>query len=191
MIDLCLKLIRDQLNRHLQGLFAVPEDMVVLSPLVDATGKQADETRNRVALFLLNLAQDTVPRQRRPGGSPEVGMLPPIHLDIYFMLAAAHDPELYAEGLKQMSAAMLFFQANPVLTPRNVPEMPRPLSQLSIDMINLRVEELAQLWGNLGGRYVPSVTYKMRTAMIDAEAITRIDPVITTRENRALPKGGA
>ena len=57
-------------------------------------------------------------------------MAPPMHLDLYFMLAAAHDPELYAEGLKQISASMMFFQANPLLTPQNLPDLPPQISLL-------------------------------------------------------------
>ncbi len=187
MIDKCLLLVRKRVNDYIQGVFSVSEDMVVLSPLNNAEGGQAAETRNRIAMFLLNVSQDTVPRGRLPERTAEVRMVKPMHIDIYFMLAAAHDPELYMEGLKQISAAMMFFQANPLLTPQNTPDLPRNVAQLSIDMINLRVEELSQLWSNLGGRYVPSVTYKMRTAVIDSEAVTGIDPVITQRDTRVQP----
>lgn len=163
--------------------------MVILSPLVDASGAQAVATRNRMAMFLLNMAQDTVPRQRHPSHPVEVGMAPPVHLDVYFMLAAAHDPDLYLEGLKQISATMMFFQANPLLTPQNMAGLPPQISQLSIDMMNLKVEDISQLWSNLGGRYLPSVTYKMRTAVIDSGAVVRIDPLITERAARAQPVG--
>ncbi len=187
MIDKCLSLICKRANDYIQGVFSVSEDMVVLSPLNNAEGTQAVETRNRIAMFLLNVSQDTVPRSRQPDRSSEVRVIKPMHIDIYFMLAAAHDPELYTEGLKQISAAMTFFQANPLLTPQNTPDLPRTVAQLSIDMVNLRVEELSQLWSNLGGRYVPSVTYKMRTAIIDSETVTGVDPVITQRDTRARP----
>lgn len=189
MIDICLRLISERLNEYVQGLFRTPEDIVVLSPLVDATGSQAAPTRNRMALFLLNIAHDTVPRRRNPSLSAEMGMAPPVHLDVYFMLAAAHDPELYAEGLKQISAAMAFFQANPVLTPHNMKGLPPQVTQLSLELVNLKVEDLSQLWSNLGGRYLPSVTYKMRTAIIDSGAVVRIDPVITQRDTQARPAG--
>ncbi|MFV0299867.1 MAG: DUF4255 domain-containing protein [Paracoccus sp. (in: a-proteobacteria)] len=191
MIDICLRSIHGRLNEYLQGLFSVSDDLVVLSPLADAEGAQAAETRNRVAMFLLNISQDTVPRQRPTPNSPETQYAPPMHLDIHFMLAAAHDPDLYAEGLKQISAAMMFFQAHPLLTPRNLPTLPPQVSQLSIEMVNLRIEELSQLWSNLGGRYVPSVTYKMRTAIIDSGTLVRVDPLITRRETRVEPAGTA
>lgn len=191
MIDICLRLISERLNDHLQGVFHVSDDMVVLSPLADASGSQAAATRNRVAMFLLNIAHDTVPRRRNPSQPADVGMAPPVHVDVYFMLAAAHDPELYAEGLKQISAAMMFFQASPLLTPRNMAGLPPQVSQLSIELINLKVEDLSQLWSNLGGRYLPSVTYKMRTAVIDSNTLVRIDPLVTQRDTQARPAGAS
>lgn len=189
MIDICLRLIGERLNEYLQGLFRVSDDMVVLSPLVDASGSQAAATRNRMAMFLLNISHDTVPRRRNSSLSTEVGMAPPVHLDVYFMLAAAHDPDLYAEGLKQISAAMMFFQARPLLTPQNMAGLPPQVSQLSIELVNLKVEDLSQLWSNLGGRYLPSVTYKMRTAVIDSNTLIRIDPLVTERDTKARPAG--
>lgn len=189
MIDVCLRLICERVNEYLQSQFKVSEDLVVLSPLADASGEQAAATRNRIAMFLLNMSQDTVPRQHRPAQPAEVRMAPPVHLDVYFMMAAAHDPDLYLEGLKQISAAMMFFQAYPLLTPQNLSGLPPQISQLSVEMVNLKVEDLSQLWSNLGGRYLPSVTYKIRTAVIDSATLVGIAPVITQRDTRARPSG--
>ncbi|MGC9419217.1 MAG: DUF4255 domain-containing protein [Rhodovulum sp.] len=178
MIDRALGLVVARLNAHLSARFRVSDDLVTLSPLADAEGKPAAEVRNRLALFLINIAHDATPRRPLAPAGGGVERTHPIHLDIYFMLASGHDPDTYGEGLKLMSAALMFFQANPVMTPQTTPEMPEGLSQLSVEISNLRVEELGQLWGNLGGRYVPSVMFKMRSVMIDSAAVTRIVPLI-------------
>lgn len=178
MIDLTLKLISDRLNAHLSALFSVSEELVAVGPLSDAEGKPTAESRNRLTLFVTNIAQDSVPRGAGGRGPLSGGQNPPIHLDIYFMLASGHDPEIYAEGLKLISAALMYFQANPVLTPRNAPEMPAGLSQISIEISNLKSEEIGQLWGNLGGRYVPSVMFKVRSVMIDAGAVSSVTPLV-------------
>ncbi|MFK7762647.1 MAG: DUF4255 domain-containing protein, partial [Roseobacter sp.] len=168
----------NRLNAHLSAVFSVSEDLVGIGPLVDAEGKPTAEARNRLCMFLTNISQDTVPRGSGARGSLSREQAPPVHLDIYFMLASGHDPEIYSEGVKLISAALMYFQANPVMTPRTAPEMPSGLSQLSIEISNLRVEEIGQLWGNLGGRYTPSVMFKMRSVMIDAGAITSITPLV-------------
>ncbi len=178
MIDQTLKFIADRLNAHLSALFAVSEELVAIGPLSDAEGKPTAETRNRLTLFVTNIAHDTMPRGSGARGPLSDGQHPPVHIDIYFMLASGHDPEIYAEGLKLISAALMFFQANPVLTPRTAPEMPVNLGQLSIEIANLKAEEIGQLWGNLGGHYAPSVMFKARSVMIDAGAVSSVTPLV-------------
>lgn len=187
VIDQALKLISDRLNAHLASVFSVGEDLVAIGPLTDAEGKPTAETRNRLTLFLTNIAQDSVPRGAGRHAM-QIGQAPPIHLDIYFMLASGHDPDIYGEGLKMISAALMFFQAHPVMTPQNTPEMPAGLAQLTIELSNLKVEEVGQLWGNLGGRYAPSVMFKMRSVMIDAGVIQSITPLIRAPSGETRPR---
>jgi hypothetical protein len=188
MIDRALRLLADRLNGHLKGLYNVPDDLVAVSPLTDAEGKPADQARNRLALFVTNVSHDAMPRAgQRPGVSLAGSMRKqlPIHLDIYVMLAASFEPETYAEGLKLLSSAMRYFQGHPLMTPQTHPEMPTGLAQLTLEISNLSNDALGQLWGNLGGRYVPSVQYKLRSVMIDSDTVVTVDPIVTTPRARA------
>lgn len=185
MIDQALQLVRDRLNDHLRVRFGVSEDLVSLSPLTDGEGRPAREARNRLALFMVNIARDTVPRQRPPGGATMAVQAQPLHMDVYFMVASGHDVDLYSEGLKLVSAALMFFQAQPVFTPQTTPDLPQGLSQLTVEVSNMGLEEIGQIWSNLGSRYVPSVMFKMRSIMIDAGMTTGIAPTITAPSQRA------
>lgn len=187
MIDAALRVVCNRLNAHLSALYGVTEDLVALAPLSDSEGQPSAETRNRLAMFLTNIAEDAVPRAGQKAVRGLLGETKPIHLDIYFMVASGHDPEIYGEGLKLISSALMFFQSNPVLTPSRVPEMPVGVEKLTIEIANLRVEEVGQLWGNLGGRYVPSVMFKMRSVVIDAASVTQVTPLITTPDGRVKP----
>lgn len=188
MIDQALQLVRDRLNDHLRVRFAVAEDLVSLSPLTDAEGKPAQEARNRLALFLINIARDAVPRARRGQGAAVVTQHQPLHMDVYFMIASGHDADLYPEGLKLVSAALMFFQSQPVFTPQTTPDMPQGLTQLTVEVSNMALEEIGQIWSNLGSRYVPSVMFKMRSVMIDASVVTGVVPTITAPSQRAQPE---
>ena len=193
MIDRVLNLVLNRLNGYLAGQFRTSEDIVALSPLTDAEGKPADTVRNKLALFITNIAEDPMPRGIGAGrGAPmgQVAQPHPMHLDVYVMLAAAHDPDKYGEGLKQLSAALRHFQAEPVITPQTAPDMPEGLRQLSFEISNLKVEEMGQMWGNLGGRYVPSVMFKIRFVTIDADAVTGVFPAVRRPERRVEPTGG-
>lgn len=191
VIDAALSLTAKRLNGHLAGRFEAAEDLVVLAPLTDPEGKPSDITRNRLALFVTNITEDPMPRRGHATGASIIGRAaeaPPLHLDIYAMLAAAHDPNIYGEGLKMLSAALMFFQTYPVMTPQNTPDMPRELQQLSFEISNLRPEEMGQMWGNLGGRYVPSVMFKIRTVTLTTGAIKSLMPTIRKPATTATPE---
>ena len=54
----------------------------------------------------------------------------------------------------------------------NSPDMNgKGIERLSIDMESLSVDAVSQLWGVLGGRYLPSVVYRIRTVAIDSGAV--------------------
>jgi hypothetical protein len=188
MIDRALRLLSDRLNGHLKGLYNVPDDLVAVSPLTDAEGKPADQARNRLALFVTNVSHDAMPRAAQRHGVSLSGSMrkqQPVHLDIYVMLAASFEPETYAEGLKLLSSAMRYFQGHPLMTPQTHPEMPNGLAQLTLEISNLNNDALGQLWGNLGGRYVPSVQYKLRSVLIDSDTVVTVEPIVTTPRSRA------
>ncbi|MFK7871025.1 MAG: DUF4255 domain-containing protein [Roseobacter sp.] len=187
VIDQALTLVAQRLNSHLAARYGVQDELVSLSPLTDAEGKPAPDARNRLVMFVTNIAHDSTPRGGRPRMSPQMVQSQAQHLDIYFMLASAYEAETYAEGLKLISTALTFFQAYPVMSPQTTPDMPAGLSQLSFEIANLKVEEMGQMWGNLGGRYVPSVMFKMRSVIIDAGALTSIVPLVTRPGQDARP----
>lgn len=188
MIDRALRLLADRLNGHLKGLYNLPDDLVAISPLTDAEGKPADQARNRLVLFVTNVTHDAMPRAGQRQGVSLSGSMrkeQPIHLDIYVMLAAAFEPETYAEGLKLLSSAVSYFQGHPRMTPQTHPEMPQGLAQLTLEISNLGNDALGQLWGTLGGRYVPSVQYKMRSVLIDSDTVVTVEPIIREPQGRA------
>ncbi|MEO1540627.1 MAG: DUF4255 domain-containing protein [Pseudomonadota bacterium] len=192
MLDAAVSVLVTRLDAHLRQRFGSPDSMVVQSMLTDGEGKPVAETRNRLALFVTNISQDTIPRK---GAIPHVSAAgigaiqqPPVHLNIYFMIAAGFDADNYSDALKVLTASVEFFQAFPLLTPSNTPEMPAGLSQLSIEISNLEMDTLSQLWGAFGGRYVPSVHYKMRSVAIDSTTIVSQTPLVSQPE-RALASG--
>ena len=193
MIDRALNTTVERLNGHLAARFCTGEPVVMLAPLTDAEGKPADTVKNRLALFVVNIAEDTVPRGPQGGRGTAGGTVRtarPVHLDIYAVLASAHEPDRYLEGLKLLSAALLFFQAQPLLTTQSAPDLPTGIDRLSFELANLRIEEISQLWSNLGGRYVPSVLLKIRSCTLDADAVQTIEPAIRSTAPTVLPGSG-
>ena len=69
--------------------------------------------------------------------------------------------------------------------------MDRSIEQLSLEIENLDTDAAAQLWGILGGRYLPSVQYRMRTVTIDAGALSHEALVIRGADTRAAAEARA
>jgi len=191
MIDRAVSLVALRLNQHLRQRFGSADDLVALTNLTDVEGKPAAAARNRLVMFVTNLSEENaarrVPQRRsstdgRLGGTAET-----VHLNVHLMLASNFDPENYLESLKILSHGVQFFQSTPLFDHRSAPEMDAGLSQLALEIQNLDSETAAQLWGTHGGRYVPSVLYKMRLVAIASGALEREDFVIRTPESTARP----
>ena len=195
MIDRAVSLVAQRLNAHLRARFGVADDIVAISGLTDAEGKTPAGVRNRLALFVTGITHDTMSRGV-PGRTPVVAgrmaVSPvPVHLNVHLMLASSFDPENYLELLKILSHAIQFFQVHPVFDRTNAPEMDRAIEQLSLEIENLDTDAAGQLWGILGGRYLPSVQYRMRTVTIDAGALTAETLAIRAPATRAVAEAGA
>ncbi len=195
MIDRAVSLVAARLNAHLRARFGVADDLVAVSGLTDAEGKTPAGVRNRLAVFVAGITRDAMARGV-PGRAPIVaGRSPvnpaPVHLNVHLMLASCFDPENYLESLKILSHAVQFFQVHPVFDRSSAPDMDRAIEQLSFEIENLDADGVSQLWGVLGGRYLPSVLYRMRTVTIDAGALTAERLVIRSPDARAAAEAGA
>jgi hypothetical protein len=95
------------------------------------------------------------------------------------MMAANFGAGNYAEALKSISQAISFFQQQTSFDLKNSPGLDPRIEKLILDIENLKIPDLNNLWGLLGGRYLPSVFYKVRMITVDSEAIIGQVPVIT------------
>lgn len=194
MIDRAVSLVANRLNAHLRARFGVADELVATGVPTDAEGKTPAGLRNRLAVFVTGITHDTMSRGvpgRFPAMAGRIGVNPaPVHLTVHLMLASSFDPENYLESLKILSHAIQYFQVHPVFDRLSVPEMDRSIEQLTFEIENLDTDATSQLWGMLGGRYLPSVLYRMRTVTIDAGALTAESLVIRAPESRAEAEAG-
>ena len=90
---------------------------------------------------------------------------PDIHLNV-FVLFGANKAD-YSLALQRISQVIAFFQRQFVFTPDDIAALEQlNVSRLIFDLYSTSFEELNQIWGVNGGKYVPSVVYKMRLAVI-------------------------
>ena len=90
---------------------------------------------------------------------------PEIYLNIYVLFGA--NKNNYSTALNRISQVIGFFQRKFVFTATDIPVLATfNLDRIIFDLYSTSFEELNQLWSVMGGKYIPSVVYKMRLAVI-------------------------
>jgi len=195
MIEVALRLIANELDQALRLQTPGGANLVVLSNLVDSAGAPVPEAADHIAAFLVNIEREVIPARalrRTDAGQDRLAMVqPPVHLNLLVMFAANFSGSKYDEALKQISNTIAFFQSRPVFTPANAPALDPDIEQLSLEIENLNTTDLSNLWGILGGRYLPSVLYRVRMITIDSERLERQPRRIERTLADAIPSGAS
>ncbi|MBC3917255.1 DUF4255 domain-containing protein [Undibacterium sp. CY18W] len=188
MINAAISHLAGQLNQHFRNNYHSVEDLVVVSNLVELDGSVAPHASNKLVLMLVNIEKDTLPyRTGLPQRSNDERLLvhsTPLYLNLYLMMAANFGGGNYAEALKTISNAVSFFQQHAVFDQHNSPGLDTRIEKLILDIENLKIPDLNNLWSLLGGRYLPSVFYKVRMISMDATAVIGQVPVIIDTKNQ-------
>jgi len=58
-----------------------------------------------------------------------------------------------------------------VLDHSNTPQLSPKIEKLTFEIVNLDMQSLNQLWGTIGGKYMPSILYKVRMLSFDQKYI--------------------
>lgn len=186
VIDRVLGHLATHLNGYYRRNFQVAEDVVVVSNLQEVGGSSVVLSANKVVLFLSSIERDTLAhRATNPPGPVTRGIVqnvPPVYLNLLVMCAANFSGSHYPEALKFLSSAIVFFQGNPVFDHQNTPDMDARLERLALNMENLSSQEMHSLWSIHGGRYLPSVLFRVRMITLDAGMIRGRDPAIVQAE---------
>jgi Pvc16 N-terminal domain len=182
MIDNALKFIANEVNKYVVRKIDPLQDpsiskLVVLGNVAKA--QDADPTggsnplQGKAILTLVNVEEDRV--SKLPMNYVKVGERieyrnPKVFLNLYLMFAVNNTA--YDTSLQYLSMIIQCFQYKNVINHQNSPDSteakldPR-IDKLIFDLHTLGFEQLNQLWAVLGGKYLPSVVYKMRLVTIE------------------------
>lgn len=172
MINGAINQLAIELNEFLRNTFNLEENIVVVSNTVEQDGSLPLQANNKVTLSLINIERETF--SQRGGGinggaaySRAVVNNEPVYLNLYVMVSICFGGNNYLESMKFLGNAIAFFQRRPVFDHANTPEMDDRIEKLVMDIENLSIQDLSNLWGVLGGKYYPSVLYRVRMVTID------------------------
>ena len=164
MLDSAFNLVRDSLNKHLIGKFNLNEDVVVISGLSNQNRSTSSGRLNKLILSLVNLEVRqgmTSNAMFRNRDSSAVKKEPEMNVEVCFMIAANFATENYNEALRYISETMTYFHVNRIFDKSNIPDIPKNMSKLMIEVHNRNIEETSQIWQMIGVEYMPSVAYRM------------------------------
>jgi len=150
MIDTTLSFLAGELNGFLGTIFPASEPRAVLSGLVNADGSPPPGIENRIVISFANLERETAVAA---GGIQ--------NLDIFFLLSSSFRGN-YAEALRFLSVSIDFFHSTPVFIPQNSAGFPEGVERLVIEMVNLNIRDVHDLWSGMGCRYLPSAFFRAR-----------------------------
>lgn len=185
MITQVLRYIAAEVNNSLDNP-ATPsvEEFVVLgniAKLESASGISGTDLASKVILTLVNIEEEkslknnpAVIRQ----GEDILKRNPTVFLNLYLLFSCADDD--YATALDKISEVIAFLQHKYVFTPENAAVTNFPIDRtekIILDLFTMNFEQINHLWGILGGKYIPSVLYKMRLLPVQFNATTPVSKV--------------
>ena len=168
--------IADELNKYLilKGVVSSDTPRVELGNIARAFDNDSpigmDPISNRAVLSLVNVEEDRVSKQQENYVKTIVSTRyksPPLFLNLYMLVSVNRNN--YGQSLAWLSHILQFFQFQNVFTPITHPSLDSRILKLIAELYSLNFEQINHLWSTLGGKYIPSVMYKIRQITIDED----------------------
>ncbi|WP_109832603.1 DUF4255 domain-containing protein [Reichenbachiella versicolor] len=171
MIGSALITIAESVNEHLNNIFSISDDKVIVSNLVDFEGNMAVTDPDRLILSLVNLQPEKVTQR---GQISNKGVL---NVNLYLLFSSTFIDANYVQGLDYLAAIMSYFEVNKALNHSNTPNLDSGLEKLTFEIFPQNIQDTSYLWGAVGAKYLPSVIYKMRMVKLREENMNLSAPL--------------
>jgi len=187
MIDKAMGFIVGEINNLLSTRFQSNEHLAILSSLANPDGTLPPAIENKVVLSLINVEREPSANGSSwpmRGGAEGFGRVsPPIGINLLVLVTASFSGN-YDQALKVLSNVMGFFQSKPSFTAQSSAAFPPSLEKLSLELVNLSIHEVNNVWSILGAKYMPSIAYKVRMLVVQENWIAERVPSVTTPSTR-------
>lgn len=176
MVKESLQFFADELNKYLisKGINTIDTPRVVLG---NATRAYDENTpggftaiNNRAIISLVNIEEDRVSKQQENYTRTVTSVRyknPPLFLNIYMLISLNRNS--YSDSLIWLGHVLQYFQFQNVFTPVSHPSLDSRIEKLIVELYSLTFEQVNHLWSVLGGKYLPSVLYKVRQVTVDED----------------------
>jgi hypothetical protein len=176
MINETFKFLTEELNKYLSQKMGVITDQRVVwgnvGKALDNESSGHNTLTGKAIISLINVEEDRVAKQQENFVRTDTGVTyknPPLYLNLYVLISVNRVD--YGDALKWLAFIIQFFQSQNVFTPAAYPNLDIRIQKIIADLYTVNFEQLNQIWSILGGKYLPSVLYKVRQVTIDEDAI--------------------
>lgn len=182
MFDKAMSFIVGEINNLLSARFQSNENLAVLSSLANPDGTLPPIIENKIVVSLINVEKEpsangsSWPMRGSAEGYGRVN--PPLGLNLLVLVTASFGGN-YGEALKMLGNVMAFLQSKPSFNAQNSAGFPAGMEKLSLELVNLSIQEVNNVWSILGAKYMPSIAYKMRMLVLQENWIAERIPAIT------------
>jgi hypothetical protein len=179
MIKESFQFLAEELQKYLKSKgITADAPTVVLGNVARAYDSEsppsgADPITNRAIFTLVNVEEDKISKQQENYIRADIAAKyksPPLFLNLYLLVSVNRNN--YSQSLTWLARIMQFFQFQHVFTPLTHPSLEKTgILKLLVELYSLNFEQINHLWSTLGGKYLPSVMYKVRHISLDEDII--------------------
>ena len=187
MINEALSFIQNQTHLYFQGLHGASTVKYVelgnIAKIVESGEPNEDADQVSLIITLVNIEEDRI--SKNPDGiyrevDKVIKRNPKIHLNLYLLFSS--NANTYSTALSQISNVIQCFQSKNFFPKVEFPTMDPGIDKLHMELYTMNFEQINHLWSTLGGKYLPSVLYKLKMVtiydkdnFIDGDLISEID----------------
>lgn len=147
-----------------------------LGNIGEILSSNSHSSENNIIISLINIEEDRISRDPKNyirnvtvnNVTEIIYKNPAVNLNLTLLFTSVRDNGGYGLALLSIQHLIAFFQNKYVFDHLNTPGLATGIDKLILEMISMNVEQLQLLWSMLGGKYHPSIAYRMRMVTIDS-----------------------
>lgn len=175
MIEKALIFLEEQTELYFQGLLGASTQKYAslgnIAKVADSGEVTDDDENAGIIITLVNIEEDRM--SKNPNGvyrqvDKIIRTNPQVLVNLYVLFSV--NIPTYSTALGRISNVIRCFQSNNSFTSSAFPSLDPGIERIHMELYTMNFEQINHLWSTLGGKYLPSVLYKMKMLPIADEA---------------------
>lgn len=170
MLDVALTFLVKNFNAYLKARTSSELGAAAVSPVADDAGKWLIAP-GTIGAALINVEEERILRSPVPEttyvGGRHIVVPPPLKVNLHVLFASNFvNAKGYDQALRYLSYVLKYFQAHPVFTQTEYPDLDPGIERLTVELLSLSYDQLNQIWAFVGAKQLPSAVYKIRVLLL-------------------------